>query len=116
MQQTVAQTPVVQQQPVQTSAQPTQIIQIPATPLPSVSTNVKYIKLPPGVTKGTYNLRSTSLNNPMVTKAPTTDTAIPVSVARGKTNPRNVQVKQLLLLLLLVCQVLPKLVLPLQQW
>ena len=101
MQQTVAQTPVVQQQPVQTSAQPTQIIQIPTTPGPSVPANVqapqgnvKYIKLPPGVTKGTYNLRSTSLNNPMVTKAPTTNTAIPVSVARGKTNPQNVQVKQ----------------------
>ena len=100
VQQTVAQTPVVQQQPVQTSAQPTQVIQIPATPGPSVPANVqapqgnvKYIKLPPGVTKGTYNLRSTSLNNPMVTKAPTTNTAIPVSVARGKTNPQSVQVK-----------------------
>ena len=89
MQQTVAQTPMIQQQPVQTSAQPTQIIQIPATPGPSVPANiqapqgnVKYIKLPTGVTKGTYNLRST------------TNTAIPVSVARGKTNPQNVQLKQ----------------------
>ena len=97
MQQTVAQTPMVKQQPVQTSAQPTQIMQIPATPGPSVSQNVqapqgnvKYIKLPTGVTKGTYNLRSTSLN----AKTPTTNTAIPVSVARGKTNPQNVQVKQ----------------------
>ena len=97
MQQTVAQTPVVQQQPVQTSAQPTQIIQIPTTPGPSVPTNVqapqgnvKYIKVPTGVTKGTYNLRSTLLN----TKTPTTNTAIPVSVARGKTNPQNVQIKQ----------------------
>ena len=87
----------VQQQPVQTSAQPTQIIQIPATPGPSVPANiqapqgnVKYIKLPTGVTEGTYNLRSTSLN----TKTPTTNTAIPVRVARGKTNPQNVQVKQ----------------------
>ena len=97
MQPTVAQTPVVQQQPVQTSAQPTQIIQIPATSGSSVPTNVqvpqgnvKYIKLPTGVTKGTYNLRSTSLN----AKTPTTNTAIPVSVARGKTNPQNVQIKQ----------------------
>ena len=62
MQQTVAQTPMVQQQPVQTSAQPTQIIQIPATPGPSVPANVqaqqgnvKYTKLPTGVTKGIYN-------------------------------------------------------------
>ena len=86
MQQTVAQTPMVQQQPVQTSAQPTQIIQIPATPgLPvpaNVQTpqgNVRYIKLPPGVTKGTYNLRSTPLNNPMVTKASTTNTVRPLN-------------------------------------
>ena len=99
MQQTVAQTPVVQQQSVQTSAQPTQIIQIPATPGPSVPANVQTPQgnvryIPPGVTKGTYNLRSTPLNNSMVTKASTTNTATPVSVARGKTNPQNVQVKQ----------------------
>ena len=101
MQQTVAQTPVVQQQPMQVSAQPAQIIQIPATPGPSVPTNiqspqgnVRYIKLPPGVTKGTYNLRSVLLNNSMVTKASTTNTAAPASVARGKTNPQNSQVKQ----------------------
>ena len=101
MQQTVAQTPVVQQQPMQASAQPTQIIQIPATPGPSVPTNiqtpqgnVRYIKLPPGVTKGTYNLRSTPLNNSIVTKASTTGTTTPVSVARGKTNPQNIQNKQ----------------------
>ena len=36
--------------------------------------NVRYIKLPPGVTKGTYNLRSVPLNNSMVTKASTTST------------------------------------------
>ena len=39
-------------------------------------------------------LRSTSLNNPMVTKASTTNTATPVSVVRGKANPQGVQVKQ----------------------
>ena len=49
----VAQTPVVQQQPVQASSQPAQIIQIPATPGPSAPVsvqtpqgNVRYIKLP----------------------------------------------------------------------
>ena len=64
MQPAVAQTPMVQQQPVQASSQPAQIIQIPATPGPSAPLsvqspqgNVRYIKLPPGVTKGTYNLR-----------------------------------------------------------
>ena len=101
MQQTVAQTSVVQQQPMQASAQPTQIIQIPATPGPSVPANirtpqgnVKYIKLPSGVTKGTYNLRSTPLNNSIVAKASTTNTATPVNVARGKTNSQNIKVKQ----------------------
>ena len=58
MQSVVAQTPVVQQQPVQASSQPAQIIQIPATPGPSVPVsaqspqgNVRYIKFPSGVTK-----------------------------------------------------------------
>ena len=101
MQQTVAQTPVVQQQPMQVSPQLARIIQIPATPGPSVPANiqspqgnVRYIKLPPGVTKGTYNLRSVPLNNSMVTKTSTTNIAAPAIVARGKTNPQNSQVKQ----------------------
>ena len=79
MQPTVAQTPVVQQQPVQALPQSAQIIQIPATPGPSAPVsvqppqgNVRYIKLPPGVTKGTYNLRPTSLNNPRMAKVSTT--------------------------------------------
>ena len=70
MQPAVAQTPVVQQQPVQASPRPTQMIQIPATPGPffpvNVQTpqgNVRYIKLPPGVAKVTCNLRSASSNN-----------------------------------------------------
>ena len=93
MQPAVAQTPVVQQQPVQASPQPAQIIQIPATPGPSAPVsvqspqrNVRYIKLPPGVTKGTYNLRPTSLNNPRMAKASTTSPAATVSVTRGRTN------------------------------
>ena len=60
VQQTVAQTPVAQQQVTQASATPVQVVQLPATPGPSVSTNiqtpqgnVRYIKLPPGFTKGT---------------------------------------------------------------
>ena len=77
IQQTVAQTPIVQKQPMQTSAQPTEVMQIPATPGPSVPINVqtpqgnvRYIKLPPGVTRGTYNLRSVALNNSLATKTP----------------------------------------------
>ena len=101
MQPAVAQTPVVQQQPVQASPQPAQIIQIPATPGPSAPVsvqspqrNVRYIKLPPGVTKGTYNLRPTSLNNPRMAKASTTSPAATVSVTRGRTNVQNNQIKQ----------------------
>ena len=101
MQPAVAQTPVVQQQPVQVSSQPAQIIQIPATPGPSAPVsvqspqgNVRYIKLPPGVTKGIYNLRPTSLNNPRMAKASTTSPPATVSVTRGRTNLQNNQIKQ----------------------
>ena len=101
MQPTVAQTPVVQQQPVQASSEPAQIIQIPATPGPSAPVsvqspqgNVRYIKLPPGVTKGTYNLRPTSLNNPRMARVSTTSPAATVNVTKGRTNLQNNQVKQ----------------------
>ena len=97
----VAQTPVVQHQSVQASSQPAQIIQIPATSGPSAPVNVqspqgnvRYIKLPPGVTKGTYNLRPTSLNNPRMAKVSTTSPAATVNVARGRTNLQNSQIKQ----------------------
>ena len=92
---------MVQQQPVQASPQPAQIIQIPATPGPSALVsvqspqgNVRYIKLPPGVTKGTYNLRPTSLNNPRMAKVSTTSPAATVNVTKGRTNLQNNQVKQ----------------------
>ena len=101
MQPVVAQTPVVQQQPVQASPQLAQIIQIPATPgssapvsVQSPQGNVRYIKLPPGVTKGTYNLRPTSLNNPRMAKVTTVSPATTVSVTKGRTNLQNNQVKQ----------------------
>ena len=101
MQPAVAQTPVVQQQPVQASSHPAQIVQIPATPGPSAPVgvqspqgNVRYIKLPPGVTKGTYNLRPTSLNNPRMAKVSTTSPAATVNVTKGSTSLQNNQVKQ----------------------
>ena len=101
MQPVVAQILVVQQQPVQASPQPAQIIQIPATPGPSAPVsvqtpqgNVRYIKLSPGVTKGTYNLRPTSLNNPRMAKVTTTSPAATVNVTKGKTNLQNNQIKQ----------------------
>ena len=89
----IAQTPVVQQQPVQASPQPAQIIQIPVS-VQSPQGNVRYIKLPSGVTKGTYNLRPTSLNNPRMAKVTNTNPAATVNVTKGKTNFQNNQVKQ----------------------
>ena len=101
MQPAIAQTPVFQQQPVQASSQPAQIVQIPATPGPSAPMsvqspqgNARYIKLPPGVTESSYNLRATSSSNPRVAKASTTSPAAPVNVTRGRTNLQNNQTKQ----------------------
>ena len=71
VQQTIAQPPVVQQQQVtQVPSTPPQIIQMPATPGPSTVGNVqtpqgtvRYIRIPAGVTKATYNLRPATLSN-----------------------------------------------------
>ena len=46
------------------------------------------------MTKGTYNLRPTSLNNPRMAKVSTTSPAATVSVTRGRTNLQNNQIKQ----------------------
>ena len=106
VQQTVAQTPVVQQQATQPSATPVQVVQLPATPGPSVPSdrqtpqgNVRYMKLPPRLTKGTYNLRSVSLNNSTVANTPTTSTATPIGVGRGKTSAQVTQINKNLLLM-----------------
>ena len=69
IQQTVAQPPVMQQQETQVPSTPAQVIQMPATPGPSTAGNVqtpqktvRYIRIPAGVTKATYNLRPATLN------------------------------------------------------
>ena len=99
--QTVAQTPVVQQQATQSSATPAQVVQLPATPGPPVPTsvpssqgNVRYIKLPPGMTKCTYNLRPVTLNNTTVANTPISNTVAPTGVGRSKTGAQVTQVKQ----------------------
>ena len=85
----------------QTSATPVQVVQLPSTPGPSVSTNiqtpqgnVRYIKLPPRFIKGTYNLRPVSLNNSTVANTSAINTATPVGVGRGKTSTQVTQIKQ----------------------
>ena len=101
VQQTVAQTPVVQQQATQSSATPVQVVQLPATPGPPVPTsvppsqgNVRYARLPPGMTKGMYNLRPVSLNNTTMGNTPISSTVTPTGVGGGKTGVQVTQVKQ----------------------
>ena len=100
VQQTAVQTPVMQQV-TQASATPVQVVQLPATPGPSVPANiqtpqgnVRYIKLPLGFTKGTYNLRPVTLNNTTVANTSATITAIPTGVGRGKTSAQVTWIKQ----------------------
>ena len=101
VQQTVAQTPVVQQSAIQTSATPAPVVQLPATSGPPVPTsvpssqgNARYIKLPPGITKGTYNLRPVTLNNTTVANTPISNTVTPTGMGRSKTGAQVTQVKQ----------------------
>ena len=57
---------------------------------------VRYIRVPQGTTRTTYNLRSTPLNNVTTVTAPATATTAmaPVAVGRGGGSPQVVQVKQ----------------------
>ena len=81
----------------------TRVIQIPTTPgspgTGNVTTQqgqVRYIRVPPGTTRATYNLRSTPLNNVTTVATPTTATTAvaPVTVGRGGGSPQVVQIKQ----------------------
>ena len=71
VQQTVAQSQVVQQQQkTQVPNTAAQVIQVPATPGPSTAGNVqnpqgtvRYIRVPAGTSKANYNLRPATLNN-----------------------------------------------------
>ena len=102
IQQTVAQPPVMQQQQVtQVPSTPVQVIQMPATPGPSAAGNVqtpqkivRYIRIPAGVTKATYNLRPATLNNVTASNTSATVTSTPVTAGRGQNNPQTAQVKQ----------------------
>ena len=79
----------------------TQVIQVPATPGPSTAGNVqnpqgtvRYIRVPAGTTKATYNLRPATLNNVTTVNAPATVTTTSVTTGRGQNNLQMVQVKQ----------------------
>ena len=77
-----------------------QVIQVPATPGPSTAGNVqnpqgtvRYIRVPAGVTKATYNLRPATLNNVTTVNTPATVTATPITAGRGQNNLQMAQVK-----------------------
>ena len=87
----------------QTPNSTTRVIQIPTTPgspgTGNVTTQqgqVRYIRVLPGRTRTTYNLRSTPLNNVTTVATPSTATTAvaPVAVGRGGGNPQVVQIKQ----------------------
>ena len=94
VQQTVAQSQVVQQQQMtQVPNTAAQVIQMPATPGPSTTGSaqnlqgtVRYIRVPAGTTKATYNLRPATLNNVTTVNTPATVMTTPVTTGRGQNN------------------------------
>ena len=94
---------VVKAQVTQNLNMTTQVIQVPTAPgspgTGNVTTQqgqVRYIKVPPGTTRATYNLRSTPSNKVTAVTAPATSTTTvaPAAVGRGGGSPQVVQVKQ----------------------
>ena len=91
VQQTVAQPQVVQQpQMAQVPNTAAQAIQMPDNPGPSTAGNVqnpqgtvRYIRVPAGTTKATYNLRPATLNNVTTVNTPVMLTTTPVTAGRG---------------------------------
>ena len=99
----VVQPKVVKAQVTQNPNMTTQVIQVPTAPGSPGTGNVttqqgqiRYIKVPPGTTRATYNLRSTPSNKITTVTAPaTTATAVaPVTAGRGGGSPQVVQVKK----------------------
>ena len=64
-----------------------------AAPGPSAAGNVqnpqgtvRYIRIPAGVTKATYNLRPATLNNVTASSTSATVTSSPITAGRGQNN------------------------------
>ena len=92
----VVQPKAVKTQVAQNPNTTTRVVQIPTTPgspgTGNVTTRqgqVRYIRVPPGTTRTTYNLRSTPLNNVTAVTAPAiaTTAVAPVTVGRGGGSP-----------------------------
>ena len=82
---------VQQQQVAQVPNTTAQVTQVPATPGPFTAGNVqnpqgavRYIRIPAGVTKATYNLKPAPLNNVTTVHTPAMATATPVTAGRGQ--------------------------------
>ena len=99
----VVQPKTVKTQVTQNPSTTTQVIQDPTTSRvpgienpPTRTSQVRYIRVPSGMTNTAYNLRSTPLTKATtVTTSTTATTAVaPVAVGRGGGNPQMVQVKQ----------------------
>ena len=99
----VVQSKAIKTQVTQNPNTTTRVVQILTTPgspgTGNVTTQqgqVRYIRVPPGTTRTTYNLRSTPLNNvtTVTTPAIATTAVAPVTVGRGGGSPQVVQVKQ----------------------
>ena len=78
-----------------------QVIQVPATLGPSTAGNVqnsqgtvRYIRVPAGTTKATYNLRPATLNNVTTVNTPATVTTTSITTERGQNNLQTAQIKQ----------------------
>ena len=88
------------QQPQKTQVPNTaaQVIQMPTTPGPSTAGNVqnlqgtvRYIRVPAGTAKATYNLRPATLNNVTTVNTPAMVTTTPVTTGRVKITCRQLK-------------------------
>ena len=78
-----------------------QVIHVPAPPGPSTAGNVqnpqetvRYIRVPAGTTKATYNFRPATLNNVTTVNTPAMVTTTSVTAERAQDNLQAAQVKQ----------------------
>ena len=99
--QVVQQPQKIQPQKIQVPNTAAQVMQMPATPGPSTAGNmqnlqgtVRYIRIPAGTTKATYNLRPATPNNSTTVNIPAMVTMTPVTAGRSQNNLQMAQVEQ----------------------
>ena len=92
---------VQQPQVAQVPSTVAQVIQVPATLGPSTAGNVqntqgtvRYIRVPAGTTKATYNLRPATLNSVTAANTPVTVTTTSIATGMGQNSLQAAQVKQ----------------------